>query len=184
MVNVVLLEKSFNEDALRILGKRGHKMNENNNLLKKAYALLSVSAVISGILLIVAIGIGIYYTVVGLGDSNGGGWLLFIVLIFVVIFFPSILGGVLQILFYLMGTKAYKIENTERAKTYGMISAIAGMAGNAYFAFFFLNKETYQKYQSIDVFLIIVAVTFIIYGAIIVGILIKAKNKDNSNGEK
>jgi len=87
---------------------------------------------------------------------------------------------VLQILFYIMGSKAYKKDNTERAKAYGMISAIAGIVGIAYFAIVFIDKETYQKYQSTDVFLILFAVAFIIYGVIILRILFRTKNEDNS----
>jgi len=70
--------------------------------------MLSVPAIISALLLIAVVVAGIYITAVGLGDSNGGGWLIFIVMLFGIVFFPVLFAWFLQAFFYFMGFIKYK----------------------------------------------------------------------------
>lgn len=161
-------------------------MNEKNNLYKRAYAMLSVPAIISALFLIAVVVAGIYITAVGLGDSNGGGWLIFIVMLFGIVFFPVLLAWFLQAFFYFMGLIKYKKNDIQNAGTMGRICAISSMAGNAYLAFWgfrtlFADDGSLQKY---DLILIVAAFIGIIYVGIVLGMLIAAKRSERMNEGK
>ena len=150
-------------------------MNEKHKSLKTAYGMLSIPVIISAIILMVLSGGAIYIMSIALEDTNGGGWLLFGVILIAIVFFPSILAGVLQVIFFVAGIKKYKKNDIENVRTYGLISAISSIVGNAYIVLFgyrwFFNDEAEKDFYLLGV----IAIAFIIYEAIIVGIFIKAK---------
>lgn len=155
-------------------------ISEKNKLYKRVYAMLSVPAIISALLLSAVIVAGIYITVVGLGDSNGGGWLIFIVMIFGIVFFPGLLAWFLQAFFFFSGLKKYRKNDMKNARTMGMVCAISSIAGNVYLAFLGFSTlfGDYGSLQKYDLALIVSAVIGIIYVGIVLGMLIAGKRSE------
>lgn len=151
-------------------------MSENYNALKKAYVMLGLPVVISVIILIALIGGTIYLIPMGLDDPNGGGWLLVFWILFAIIFLPSILAGILQVLFYVAGLIKNKKNDMKNMRTYGMICAVSSIVSNAYFVLcplgLLLKDEAEKDFYPLRV----IAIAFIIYGAVIVRILMKEKH--------
>ena len=61
-------------------------MNEKHKSLKTAYGMLSIPVIISAIILMVLSGGAIYIMSIALEDTNGGGWLLFGVILIAIVF--------------------------------------------------------------------------------------------------
>ena len=151
-------------------------MSEDHNALKKAYEMLSLPVVISAIILMALIGVTIYLIPMGLEEPNGGGWLLVFWILFAIVYLPSILAGILQVLFYAAGLKKYKQNDMKKMRTHGMICAVSSIVGNAYFVLcplgLFLKEGAEKGFYPLR----IIAFAFIIYEAVIVRILMKTKH--------
>lgn len=161
-------------------------MSEKNKLYKRVYAMLSVPAIISTVLLIAVVCVSIYLTVVGFDDPNGGGWLIFIVMLFGIVFFPGLLAWLLQAFFFFSGLKKYRKNDMKNSRTMGMVCAISSIAGNVYLAFLgfstlFGGAGSLQKY---DFALIIIAAIGIIYVGIVLGMLIAGKRSESMSTDE
>ena len=121
--------------------------------------------------------------VVGFDDPNGGGWLIFIVMLFGIVFFPGLLAWFLQAFFFFSGLNKYRKNDMKNARTMGMVCAISSIAGNVYLAILgFRTLWTDDgSLQKNDLALIIIAVIGIIYVGIVLGMLIADKRSEKES---
>ena len=105
-------------------------MEQKIGLDQAAYVRLSVSSILATLCILGTFGASVYGFVEALGDSNGGGWLMLIILMLGVYFLPTIISWIVQVIMYVMGRSRYKKGNMPLARTFGIINAIAAILGN------------------------------------------------------
>lgn len=152
-------------------------MNENNISLKRVYAMLTIPFVITTIVLSILVVGTIYVSLIAMREPNGGRWLLFGGLIVWIVFFPSIISGILHVLFYLFYRKSYKKFKLGKAHIYGVVSCIFWIVSNAYLAFFGLRWFFNDKAQYKVYFWGMISLLSVIYGIITLIMLIKKADK-------
>ena len=86
-------------------------MEQKIGLDQAAYVRLSVSSILATLCILGTFGASVYGFVEALGDSNGGGWLMLIILMLGVYFLPTIISWIVQVIMYVMGRSRYKKGN-------------------------------------------------------------------------
>ena len=150
-------------------------MNENNISLKRVYAMLKIPFVITLIVLSILVVGTICVSVIAMLEPDGGKWLLFGGLIVWMVFFPSIISGILQVLFYIFCQRSYKKFKMGKVRIYGIISCIFWIVSNAYLAFFGLQWFFNDKAQNKVYFWGMISFVSVIYGVMALIMLIKNK---------
>ena len=83
-------------------------MSVKSKLDKVIYGMLSVPMIFSGGCLLVMAVLALWGMCIGAGDSNGGGWLIFIILVAGIVCLPWILCVITQCILYIVGFIQFK----------------------------------------------------------------------------
>lgn len=140
---------------------------------KVAFGMLSIATIINAIIYIVAVVLSMYAIVVGLGDSNGGGWLIFIVMLLWIGYAPILIVDGLQIVLWKLGVdKAMKGQRKE-GRSMWLVSGIIGASISAFLLYLVWYSEetggTFWIVAAIVIYFIVVVALFVIR-------MIKSKN--------
>ena len=139
-----------------MVGQSG--MYNKRNLDKITYIMLGIPNSIATLLLLTVVGVGGYYIFEGLGDSNAGGWLIFIVLVFGIWLTPCIILWIIQIIFYIIGLIKNCHNNVRGSRKLGLVNAIFSVVSGVMFWLIASVIMTDMKME----FLIMTAITMVV----------------------
>lgn len=108
---------------------------------KVAYGMLTVPVMIEVVGIIAVIVASLYAIYCGLGDSNGGGWLIFIVIAMWFVFFSFMVVCLVQVFFWKQGIRKFVEGQRKAARAEGVISATIGCAINVILLFFLCEPD-------------------------------------------
>lgn len=94
------------------------------------YILLGITNIVTVVVIMVLGVIAMYYWCVGMSDSNGGGWLLMILIMLGIACLPWLLSLAAQLAMYIVGFIQYRRNNVMRSRVFGLISSIASVVAN------------------------------------------------------
>lgn len=156
-------------------------MEQKIGLDKAAYAMLTVSGLLALLCIVGGLGASVYGFIEALGDSNGGGWLMLIILMVGIFFFPTIVSWVVQVVMYTIGMRRYKKGNLPSARTFGIINSIAAILGNGCLIAQIVTVLMSDEEQLMDLYIfVMVLVLCIIYMLFPLILLILSKKRDKS----
>ena len=113
-------------------------MNQRNTLDKANYILLSIPNIIVVTVMVPLALMGTYLFFVGSQDTNGGGWIMFLVMLFGVLMAGLFICWILQALFFLIGFKKYLRANYVGARRMALVSSIFAIISCAVFVLFMI----------------------------------------------
>lgn len=149
------------------------KLKRLPKLDKVAYGMLSVPSIIAAVLFIAAVAAGLYAIKEGMGDSNGGGWLIFIVLLMWIGCFPALAACCLQAIFWYMCMRKGIKGQWKMAREMGIVSAVVGIVLPAFVLLLIWKEAEYGLLLAISIFGILY------YGVIIFLLAISMKKQKN-----
>lgn len=114
-------------------------MEQKTGLDKAAYTMLTFSGILALLCMLTLIGLSVYGFVVGIGDSNGGGWIIFLIMVGGIVLVPAIISWVAQLILYFQGIRRYRKGNLRSARALGIGNCIAAILGNLYLLAMFSN---------------------------------------------
>ncbi|MBE5865279.1 MAG: hypothetical protein E7292_03570 [Lachnospiraceae bacterium] len=149
-------------------------MEQKTGLDKAAYIMLTISMIVTVLCIVALIGISIYGIGVGLGDSNGGGWLIFIVMAMGVVLVPTIISWIAQLILYFHGMRQYKKGNLKTARVLGIINSAVAIFGSLYLCGFMLSGDNWSIGW---ILLCLIPAAGALYMLIVLILLIISRNK-------
>lgn len=150
------------------------KLKRLPKLDKVAYVMLSIPAMIAVVALMAAVVASLYVIKEGLGDSNGGGWLIFIVVMLWIGCFPVLASCFLQACFWCVCVGKCIKGQWENAREMGMFSAIAGIVLPAFVIFLTWKDAKYSLLLGISV----LGIMFYVGIILLLGISMKKRKND------
>lgn len=107
-------------------------MEQKIQLDKISYIMLTISGIVALLCMLALMFLAFLGFGVGLGDSNGGGWIFFLIMVGGIALVPSIISWVAQLILYFQGIRRYRKENLRSARAFGIGNCIAAILGNVY----------------------------------------------------
>jgi len=145
---------------------------------KVAYGMLSVSAIIDIVIFIVAVVLSVYVFKEAMGDSNGGGWLIFILGVLWIVFMPICFGCFAKVVLWKSGMDKAIMGQWKEARNIWIISGGVGMTINAFLLFCVWNPD------DLGGILWIFAVGVIYFGVIILLLITSMKKSEKDMNKK
>lgn len=161
------------KETLREKISRIGRLQRLPGLDRAAYGMLGVSAIIDIVIFIVAVVLSVHAFYEAMGDSNGGGWLIFILGVLWIVFSPIWLGCFVKVVLWKNGMDKAIMGQWKEARDLWMINGIGGIAINVFLMFCVWNPD------DIRIMLWIFVVGVIYYGVIIVLLRIGVKRSKN-----
>lgn len=149
-------------------------MEQKTGLDKAAYVMLTISMIVTVLCIVALLGISIYGIGVGLGDSNGGGWLIFIVMAMGVVLVPTIISWIAQLILYFQGRSQYKKGNLRSARVLGIINSAVAIFGSLYLCGFMLSGDDWSLGW---ILLSLIPGGAVVYMSVVLILLIISRNK-------
>lgn len=141
-------------------------MDKIKKKVKISCMFTTIPVIVKAILLIVGIIAGIVLGVEALGDSNGGGWILFILFLLGIFLVPAVIAYVVEFFTWLAGMKTRKHDELQSLKFWS-ISSLANLiidVGLSVFMFAGFKDD----FIGISIaFLIIVAISIIQFAIVL-----------------
>ena len=100
-------------------------MKTKTKLDRINYIMLGITNIVTVTVIFVLFTIAAYHWCVGMSDSNGGGWLIMILLILGIASMPWLLALASQLTMYIVGFIQYRRNNVMRSRVFALISSIA-----------------------------------------------------------
>ena len=105
-------------------------MKTKNKLDRINYILLGITNIVTVAVIMVLGGIAMYHWCVGMSDSNGGGWLLMMLIILGIACLPWLLSLALQVVMFIVGFVQYRRNNVMRSRVFGLVSSVASFVAS------------------------------------------------------
>ncbi len=137
-------------------------MGKKNGLDKAAYILLGLPVLIAAVCSVGTVVGTIWGFITALGDSEGGGWLIFIILLLGIVVVPVFVCWIIQCVTYISGVKLYKKDNMPEARKKGMKVASTSLIGNVIIFFWGLKIMELEAIDIFDLTLTVVPVILIL----------------------
>lgn len=163
-------------ETLREKISRMGRLQRLPRLDRVACGMLSVSVIIDIVIFIMAVVMSVYTFCEAMGDSNGGGWLIFILGVLWIVFAPIWLGFFVKVILWKKGMDKSIVGQWKAARDLWMINGIGGIAINVFLILCVWNPD------ELEAVIWIFAVGVIYYSVIIV--LLKISDKRNKNDMK
>lgn len=105
---------------------KGERIIKTKTILDRInYILLGITNIVTVTVIMVLAAIASYHWYVGIGDSNGGGWILMMLFILGIACLPWLLMLAIQIVMFIIGFVKYRRNNILLSRVFGLISSIA-----------------------------------------------------------
>ena len=94
------------------------------------YILLGIANIFTAIIIMIIGAIALYYWCIGMSDSNGGGWLLMIIMMLGIMIVPWLFMILVQMGMYIVGLVQYRRNRVKLSRIFGLISSIASFVAS------------------------------------------------------
>ncbi len=131
-------------------------MGKKNGLDKVAYILLGLPVLVAAICAVGTVQATIWCIITALGDSEGGGWLLFIMFLLGIVVVPCFVCWIMQCVTYVSGLRRYMEGNIAVARTKGLKCCVVSLIGNIIVFVLGLKILEPEDLSSLDEMLVVI----------------------------
>lgn len=137
-------------------------MEKKNGLDKTAYILLGLPVLVAAICAVGIVVGTIWCFFTALGDSEGGGWLLFIMFLLGIVVVPCFVCWIVQCAVYASGLRQYIEGNIGAARGTGLKCSVISLIGNIIIFVLGLKILEPEDMSSLDEMIILISAAAII----------------------